>query len=214
LEKCPATGNSLAAYPTANVRQALRLLDAMAPCVAFLDEIDKGFSGVASSGQTDSGVGARLFSSFLCWLNDHTSDVFTVATCNDIAKLPPEFSRAQRFDGIFFVDLPGPREKELIWQLYLRRFGLDAGQRLPASRDWTGAEVESCCRLAALLDVPLLEAAQQIVPVAVTAGEAVERLRTWASGRCLDADRPGLYTRGSSSSGKPGRNVSRDASAN
>jgi SpoVK/Ycf46/Vps4 family AAA+-type ATPase len=80
----------------ANVRQALRLIDAMAPCVAFLDEIDKGFSGVQSSGQTDSGVSARLFGGFLCWLNDHTSDVFVVATSNDIAKLPPEMSRAER----------------------------------------------------------------------------------------------------------------------
>lgn len=205
---------SLVGQTESNVRQALRLLDAMAPCVAFLDEIDKGFSGVASSGQTDSGVGARLFGSFLCWLNDHTSDVFVVATCNDIAKLPPEFSRAQRFDGIFFLDLPGTRKKEIIWQLYLAKFGLDTGQHLPSSRDWTGAEIESCCRLAALLDISLIEAAQHIVPVAVTAGEAVERLRTWASGRCLDADRPGLYTRGSNVTGKPGRNVTRDASTN
>ena len=64
-----------------------------------------------------------------------------------------------------------------------------------ATRDWTGAEIKACCRLAALLDVPLVEAAQNIVPVAVTAGESVERLRAWASGRCLSADRPGLYTR-------------------
>jgi hypothetical protein len=65
-----------------------------------------------------------------------------------------------------------------------------------------------------LLDIPLLEAAQHIVPVAVTAGEAVERLRQWASGRCLAADRPGLYTRGQDLAGKPGRNVRRDPSSN
>ena len=80
--------------------------------------------------------------------------------------------------------------------------------------DFTGAEVKSCCRLAALLDLPLIEAAQNIVPVAVTAGEAVERLRSWASGRCLAADRPGLYTRGTDVTGKPGRNVRRDSSSN
>ena len=79
--------------------------------------------------------------------------------------------------------------------MYLERFGLDPGQRRPRDRDWTGAEIKACCRLAALLDVPLVEAAQNIVPVAVTAGESVERLRTWAAGRCLSADRPGLYTR-------------------
>ena len=76
-------------------------------------------------------------------------------------------------------------------------------------------EIKSCCRLAALLEVSLLEAAQNVVPVATTAGEIVEKLRTWASGRCLDADRPGLYTRPGSSSDRPGRAVRRaDPSAN
>ena len=94
-------------------------------------------------------------------------------------------------DAIFFLDLPGSREKELIWRLYLERFGLDPSQRRPSDRDFTGAEIRACCRLAALLDVPLTEAATNIVPVAVTAGESVERLRNWAAGRCLSADRPG-----------------------
>jgi hypothetical protein len=75
-------------------------------------------------------------------------------------------------------------------------------------------EIKACCRLAALLDVPLVEAAQNIVPVAVTAGESVERLRQWAAGRCLSAERPGLYTRASETSIKPGRNVRRDPSSN
>jgi hypothetical protein len=74
--------------------------------------------------------------------------------------------------------------------------------------------VRSCCRLAALLDIPLSEAAQHIVPVAVTAGESIERLRSWASGRCLSADRPGIYTRGNDIPGKVGRNVRRDPSSN
>ena len=74
--------------------------------------------------------------------------------------------------------------------------------------------MKACCRLAALLEVPLLEAARTIVPVAVTAGEAVERLRSWAAGRCLAADRPGLYTRDAEATGKPGRSVRRDPSAN
>jgi len=78
----------------------------MVPCILFVDEIEKARSGVASSGQTDSGVSARLFSSLLTWLSDHTSDVYFIATSNDIAKLPPEFSRAERFDGVFFLDLP------------------------------------------------------------------------------------------------------------
>ena len=74
-------------------------------------------------------------------------------------------------------------------------YWLDSKQPKPVDADWTGAEIKSCCRLAALLDVSLVEAAQNVVPVARTAHESVEKLRTWASGRCLAADQPGMYTR-------------------
>jgi SpoVK/Ycf46/Vps4 family AAA+-type ATPase len=157
--------------------------------------VEKALSGVASSGQTDSGVSARLFGTFLTWLNDHESDVFVICTCNDISKLPPEFSRAERFDGVFFLDLPGSTQKGRIWDIYLDLFGLDREQSKPRTTDWTGAEIRSCCRLAALLDIPLVEAAKNVVPVAVTAAESVERLRNWASGRCLDADVTGVHQR-------------------
>lgn len=152
-------------------------------------------SGVARSGQTDSGVSARLFDHFLGWLNDHTSDVFVVCTANDVSKLPPEFSRAERFDGIFFLDLPSREQKDAIWRQYLSLFELEASQAKPNDEMWTGAEIRACCRLAALLDVPLNAAAQNVVPVVKTAAESVERLRNWASGRCLDADRVGIYQR-------------------
>ena len=112
-----------------------------------------------------------------------------------------------------FLDLPGPEERQAIWQMYLRQFELDASQRLPADENWTGAEIRACCRLAALLDMPLAQAAQNVVPVAVTAAESVERLRTWASGRCLGADQPGIYTRNTVQSGSR-RRVSRDPSNN
>ena len=205
---------SLVGQTEQNVRHALRLVDVMAPCVLFCDEIEKGLSGVQSSGQTDSGVSARLFGALLTWLSDHETDVFFIGTSNDVSKLPPEFSRAERIDACFFLDLPGPREKEQIWRMYLARFGLDPAQRRPRDIDFTGAEIKSCCRLAALLDLPLVEAAQNIVPVAVTAGESVERLRNWASGRCLSADRAGIYTRGMEVAPKPGRSVKRDPSTN
>ena len=196
-----------------NIRQALQIADAMAPCILFLDEVEKGLSGAASSGQTDSGVTARLFGTFLSWLNDHTSDVFTIATCNDISKLPPEFSRSERFDAIYFLDLPERLEKDTIWRLYRERFELDAAQPLPEDTSWTGAEIRACCRLAALLDLPLVEAARNIVPIAVTAAESVERLRTWASGRCLDAAKAGIYKRVAMTSA-PARRVCRDPSNN
>ena len=205
--------NSPAVYPTANVRQALRIVDAMAPCVLFVDEIEKALAGSASSGQTDSGVSARLFGSLLTWLSDHETDVFFIGTCNDISKLPPEFSRAERFDAVFFLDLPSAAEKEAIWKMYVERFGIDAGQKRPSDTDWTGAEIRSCCRLAKLLDVSFVEAAKNVVPVAVTAAEAVDRLRTWASGRCLCSYRSGVYTRQNKTRGRR-RRVARDVSTN
>ncbi len=184
---------SLVGQSESNIRQALRIVDAMAPAVLFIDECEKALSGVASSGQSDSGVSARLFGTPLTWLNDHTSDVFVCCTCNDISKLPPEFSRAERFDGVFFIDLPHPETRKAIWQLYINQYGLSANQKMPEDTDWTGAEIKSCCRLAALLDVPLTQAAENVVPVARTAKESVQKLREWATGRCLHADRFGLY---------------------
>ncbi len=94
---------------------------------------------------------------------------------------------------MFFVDLPGREQKDAIWELYLSQFDLDPQQRRPGDEQWTGAEIRACCRLSKLLDVPLTQAAENVVPVAVTAAESVQRLRDWASGRCLDADKTGIY---------------------
>jgi SpoVK/Ycf46/Vps4 family AAA+-type ATPase len=197
---------SLVGQSEERMRQALKIADAMAPCVLMIDEVEKALSGVSVSAG-DGGVSSRLFGTMLSWLNDRTSDVFVVCTANDVSRLPPEFARAERFDGIFMLDLPGQTERDTIWNLYLRQYELDQTQKRPADTDWTGAEIKSCCRLAALLDLPLVQAAQNVVPVAVTAAEAVTKLRTWASGRCLSADRPGIYC---SATSKPRRNVARD----
>jgi len=200
---------SLVGQTEERTRQALRIVDAMQPAVLFIDEVEKALSGAAGSGQTDSGVSARMFGTLLTWLNDHQSDVFVVCTANDVTKLPPEFSRAERFDSVFFLDLPGREEKQAIWNIYLDQFEIDRDQRLPNDNNWTGAEVKACCRLAALLDMPLLQASQNIVPVAVTSAESVERLRSWASGRCLSADKPGIY-KFNSGNGKTRRKIPRD----
>ena len=141
-----------------------------------------------------------------------TADAFFVGTCNDISSLPPEFGRAERFDGIYFLDLPGSAERAAIWPIHLNRYGLDPDAERPADRDWTGAEIAACCRLAALLGVPLKEAAGHVVPVAVTAAEQVAQLRAWASGRCLDATRGGVYCRQGHNAGGATRRVTRPAS--
>ena len=183
---------SLVGQSEQRTRQALQTVDAMAPCVLMIDEVEKAFAGSLGS-SNDSGVSSRMMGTFLTWLNDHQSDVFVVCTANDVQRLPPEFSRAERFDGVFFVDLPGREQKDEIWRLYRESFCIDLTDPLPEDDQWTGAEIKSCCRLAALLDVPLCKAAQNVVPVAVTSTESIERLRSWASGRCLSSDECGLY---------------------
>lgn len=202
---------SLVGQSEDRTRRALKIVDAMEPCVLMIDEVEKAFAGVG--GNTDSGVSARMFGSFLGWLNDHTSDVFVVCTSNDIGKLPPEFGRSERFDSIFFLDLPSQQEKGAIWAMYRERFAIGQDQQQPSDDSWTGAEIKACCRLAALLDLPLIQAAQSVVPIAVTASESVDSLRNWASGRCLAAAHSGVYQRDNDST-KPRRRVHRDPSNN
>ena len=157
------------------------------------DGFDKGLSGVG--GQGDSGVSTRLFGTLLTWLAEHESDVFFIGTANDISKLPPEFTRAERLDAVFFLDVPNVAERDQIWDMYRAEFEVPKQQTRPDDTSWTGAEIRSCCRLAALLDITLQQAAQHVVPVAVTAAESMEKLKTWASGRCLNASGPGSILR-------------------
>jgi hypothetical protein len=183
---------SLVGQTEQQTRLALQIVDAMAPCVLFVDEIEKGLAGTGE-GSHDSGVGSRMLGSLLGWLNDHESDVFFIGTANDLRAIPPAFTRAERFDGIFFLDLPGRQAKDAIWEMYLKKFALPLNMERPNDEQWTGAEIRSCCRLAAMLDIDLEDAALQVVPVAVTSAESIASLRGWAENRCLSADFPGVY---------------------
>ena len=205
---------SLVGQTEQRTRQALKIIDAMQPAVVMLDEIDKALAGTGGSGQSDGGVGARMLGALLTYLNDRESDSFVVCTANDVQSLPPEFARAERFDSVFFVDLPTGEERELIWNQYITAYGLDPDQTKPKDDSWTGAEIKACCRLSALLDVPLKQAAQNVVPVANTAKESIESLRTWAAGRCCDASKGGLYSAKSKSKARSRRKVKVDSSLN
>ena len=125
-----------------------------------------------------------------------------------VTRRPPTL-----LDAIFFLDLPCEQQRSAIWNLYLGVFGLDQDQKKPADENWSGAEIRACCRLAALLDVPVVEAATNIVPIAVTAAESIDRLRSWANGRCLSAELPGIY-RCLAKQSKGGRKINRDPSVN
>ena len=172
------------------MRSALKVVDAMSPAILFIDEIEKGIGGVASSHLSDGGTGARVFGSFLQWLNDHSSQVFTIATSNNIWQLPPEFTRSGRWDAIFFVDLPSPQEREAIWKIWLSHYGLSEDSPRPKDDNWTGAEIRTACRLAKIFQTSPKDVAQFIVPIALSMGDKIAQLREWAKGRTVPASTP------------------------
>jgi len=182
-----------------NLREALRTVDAMAPTVLWIDEIEKG---LASSGSdADGGVSRRLLGTFLTWFQERALGVFVVATANDVAALPPELLRKGRFDEIFFVDLPQLEDRKQILAMHLEQrqrapeaFDLD---RLAAASDgYSGAELEQAI-VAGLytawsaereLDTEiLLTEIDTAVPLSRTMAERVRELREWAKGRTVPA---------------------------
>ncbi len=128
------------------MRRALKMAEAVAPCVLWIDEIEKGLAG-ARGGAGDSGVTTRVFGTLLTWMEENRKQVFTVATANDIDGLPPELLRKGRFDEIFFIDLPSPRERAAILAIHLARHhrdhrDFDVARHATAAEDFSGAELE------------------------------------------------------------------------
>lgn len=184
-----------------NMRRALEMAESVAPAVLWVDEIEKTFSGIESSGLTDGGTTARVFGSFLTWLGDKTAPVFCVATANSIERLPPELLRKGRFDDIFFVDLPNVVERTEILRIHLSRRSRDPGafdlERLAKQAEgFSGAEIEQAI-ISALFDAfdlgrevrtaEILQAMQSSVPLSITMREELERLRHWAQDRARPA---------------------------
>jgi ATP-dependent 26S proteasome regulatory subunit len=194
-----------------NMRTALATAEAVAPCVMWIDEIEKGFASGAS-GVGDSGTSARVFGTFLTWMQEKTSSVFVMATANDISLLPPEFLRKGRFDEIFFIDLPTRSERTVIFRLHLQA-RLEAGPALgdlavdealldglaAATEGFSGAEIEQVVVAAcfdafdgrrALTADDLHRAIGATVPLSVTQAEQVLALRQWADVRAVAASAP------------------------
>jgi hypothetical protein len=181
--------SSLVGSSEANIRNALKAVDAMGRVVLFLDEIEKGLAGVGSSGELDSGVKAGVGATFLTWLSDRDPGrAYLVATCNNIKQLPPPYQRAERWDAVFFVDLPNRTEKDAIWAIHQAKFNVVYAR--PDDTDWTGAEIKSCCRTAAMMGCSLQEAARYVIPIARSMKEEIQALRDWASGRAIPASLP------------------------
>ncbi len=175
-------------------RQMIQLAEALAPCILWIDEIDKAFSGFDAKG--DGGTTSRVFGTFISWLAEKKSPVFVVATANNIQALPPEMLRKGRFDEIFFVGLPSQEERLAIFELHLARLrshnlkNYDLERLAYETPDFSGAEIEQTLIEAMHIGFSqnrdfttddILEAASQIVPLARTAKEQIQFLQDWAA---------------------------------
>ena len=170
------------------IRQATATIDAFGKAVVWLDEIEKTFSGVKSSGRTDGGTTSAMFGHFLTWLQETRSPILVMATANNIQELPPEFLRAGRFDAMFFVDVPTIEERGQIIDIMNRRYSSEIaseyGEKL---KGWTGAEIEQLAK-DSLFD-GLKEAFENIVPLSKTMKEEITALQEWARTRARKANR-------------------------
>lgn len=185
----------------ANIRTALKVAESVAPAILWCDEFEKGLSGSASSNYTDGGTSARVLGTILTWMQEHTSDVFLVATANDISQLPPEILRKGRFDEIFFVDLPGPEERKQIFAIHLAKRrrdpqAFDLNRLSDRSNGFTGAEIEAAVKSAMhesfsggceLTTNHIIQALSETAPLSVTMAESVANQRAWAKDRTRNA---------------------------
>lgn len=129
-----------------NMRNALKLSESISPCVLWIDEIEKAFSGVGSDGGSD--VTTRLFGQFLTWMQEKENSVFIVATANDISRIPPEFLRKGRFDELFFVDLPNDEERRKIMEIHIKKRNkwnrdIDVIPLIKKTEGFNGADLEA-----------------------------------------------------------------------
>lgn len=181
-----------------NVRESLKAAEVMAPCVLWIDEIEKGIS----TNETDNGTSQRVLGTLLTWMAERGSQVFVVATANNIEMLPPELVRKGRLDEIFFVDLPSQEARIEILRVHLKKRGVDAvefdlAQAAQASEGYSGAELEQAVVAAGYsaltLEEPistshLLAEIGQTRPLSVVMAERIAALREWARHRTVPVD--------------------------
>jgi SpoVK/Ycf46/Vps4 family AAA+-type ATPase len=183
---------SIVGASEANLRQAIQTAEAVSPCILWVDEIEKGFAGV--SGPVSGRVAARVFGSFLSWLQDKNSPVFVVATANEIRRLPPELLRKGRFDEIFFVGLPSPKEREAIYRVHLAKRHrdpkvFDLPELVKATDAFSGAEIEHTIKdgLFSAFDAgrelessDILTSAGSTYPLSRSRAREIDELTRWA----------------------------------
>jgi SpoVK/Ycf46/Vps4 family AAA+-type ATPase len=187
------------------MRQMFQIAEQLAPCVLWIDELEKVFAGSGpDSASSDAGTSARLLGAFLSWMQDRKAPVFVAATCNNVEVLPPELIRKGRFDEIFFVDLPTTAERKAIFELHLKKRKLDPAKfdlnTLAAeAAGYSGAEIESAvqsAQYAAFAEKALVTTDRIVaeirftVPLSRARAEEVAQLRQWARERAVPASVP------------------------
>lgn len=192
---------SLLGQSEGNLRRALSVAERVAPCVLWIDELEKAFGGI--QGSLDGGAALRMFGTLLTWLQERTDPVFVIATSNDISQLPPELLRKGRFDETFFVDLPSARERSDIWRVHLRtrarlakdpllleRVDIDALAQV--SEGFSGAEIAAAVVEGAFMALAqerdldgtiLVQAITSSPPLSRQRAREIQTLREWAKGR-------------------------------
>ncbi|MEG4968453.1 AAA family ATPase [Microcoleus sp. B6-A1] len=183
------------------VRQMIQLAEAIAPCVLWIDEIDKAFGNIISGSDGDSGTSRRVFGSLITWMQEKTSPVFIVATANNVRILPAELLRKGRFDEIFFLNLPSESERQDIFKVHLQRLRptrlreFDLGVLAKCAENFSGAEIEQVVidglyrafgtfvngQRRDLMTEDILRSIEDTVPLAAIARSQIEDLKRWAA---------------------------------
>lgn len=192
-----------------NLRKAFRVIEAIGRCVVWFDEIEKAMQG-ATSGSADGGVSSDALGAILSWMQERSGEAFVIATANDVESLPPELLRKGRFDDVWWIDLPTPRERSAVLAAALRAHGrkdvkLDLEQVAAYCDGFTGSEIAALvpdALFSAFGDGSreietgdLIAAAKTVVPLSKTAAEKITRLRQWAVGRARPATSPDSETK-------------------
>ncbi len=191
--------------PEETLHAALKTVEAMSPCVLWIDEVEKGIGSYG--GEKRDLIVGRIFAMFLTWMQEKQGNVFVAATANEIDMLPPEILRKGRFDEIFFVDLPGVTERKQVFAVHLKKRNQDPNSfnlldLAKATEGYNGAEIEQCV-LAALFDAfndkraltmdDLMRGIGRMVPLSKTMKEQIKRIKSWAFNRAVLASKPEKY---------------------
>jgi ATP-dependent 26S proteasome regulatory subunit len=191
--------DSLVGNSEKNMREVIKTIESIGKCVILIDEIEKSLSNSAVSGGGDSGVGSRIFGTFLTWLNDRNNPAFIVATTNNHTLLPAALIRKGRFDQLFWVDLPNTNERKEIFSVVIKKYGRDPKDfslktLVNGSDNFTGAEIEEVFKDSLykafdageeVADTHVLEVLAEFIPFATSHEEDLKIMRRQAQGKLV-----------------------------